>query len=390
MKFRRIMAIILCFTIILSGCATSLKSENIEKTEDSKEESTDNIYSEIEITDLWEEKSKVLCAVGDETFLTGVEETVYIELLQSLDPETCFIEEVTTSYISKEYIKEVEYNSKSNIFFGYTLDEINEQFLGEKFIFTLGEDRTTVVKELDEVNDNTYNQLLKNVAVGGGVILVSVTIALLTKNPAAAVSAGKAVKVVFALSSKAATSGTMMALSGAGVGAATSMAVEAIETGDMGEIVESGLLGASEGFKYGAIVGSVSGIVSGIYSVGNIKYFQIDSPQALKYPSGVEFTKAANGKQYPRFEKWAIATAKFDIPSVKNLNNKTGLSGVYAWDAKLANAQCGFSQTPAGYVWHHVEDMKTMILIPQDLHSVAFGGMWHYGGASLIRELLKL
>lgn len=48
------------------------------------------------------------------------------------------------------------------------------------------------------------------------------------------------------------------------------------------------------------------------------------------------------------------------------------------------------SKTPAGYVWHHVEDMQTMILIPQDLHSVAMGGMAHTGGASLIKALLGL
>ena len=110
----------------------------------------------------------------------------------------------------------------------------------------------------------------------------------------------------------------------------------------------------------------------------------------LKYPEGVEFTKAADGSLFPRFEKWAKATARFDPPSLDTALNHTGLSGNYYWDAKLANAKCGFSKTPAGYVWHHVEDMQTMILIPQDLHSVAMGGMAHTGGASLIKALLGL
>ena len=51
-------------------------------------------------------------------------------------------------------------------------------------------------------------------------------------------------------------------------------------------------------------------------------------------------------------------------------------------DAKLANEAVGLKGTPDGYVWHHVEDGKTMQLIPKDIHD-AFP---HTGGASIIRN----
>lgn len=35
-----------------------------------------------------------------------------------------------------------------------------------------------------------------------------------------------------------------------------------------------------------------------------------------------------------------------------------------------------------GYTWHHVEDGKTMLLVPSDLQ----GAVRHTGGASLIRK----
>lgn len=115
----------------------------------------------------------------------------------------------------------------------------------------------------------------------------------------------------------------------------------------------------------------------------NRHFFPEGSSQALKYSEGIEFTQGADGNMYPRFEKWAEATATFDEPSLDSALNHDGksLCGNYYWDAKAANQQCGYEKTPKGYVWHHVEDMKTMILIPQDLHSVAMGGMAHTGGA---------
>lgn len=118
---------------------------------------------------------------------------------------------------------------------------------------------------------------------------------------------------------------------------------------------------------------------------GKTYKFKEGTTQAVKYPDGVNFS--SNG--YPRFEPYSIKTyTAAELPSTAGVQSGSCLSGVYSVDAKIANAACGYSSTPAGYVWHHVEDMKTMILVPQEVHSVVFGGVAHSGGASLIRALL--
>lgn len=329
-------------------------------------------------------------ALSGQDMLSYVESAVYAELVETLDPEMFYVEEVSTAYLSKEYLEELAYNSKANIFFGYNLDDLNAMFQGTRYVFTLDDSGQTGVQEFIEFEDDTFEKVLKNVAIGTGVIMVSVTVAVVTKNPAAAVNAGKTVKLIFTVSSTAAKTGTVLALESAGICGTISAITEAFRTGNWDNVMNAGMLGASEGYKYGAIFGTVKGIADGIRIVGNTRYFPQGSEQALKYPEGVEFTTASNGNVYPKFDKWAKATAKFDTPTVDAARAHTGLSGNYYWDSKLANAQCGFAQTPSGYVWHHVEDMRTMILIPQDLHSVAMGGMPHTGGASLIKTFLGI
>lgn len=102
-----------------------------------------------------------------------------------------------------------------------------------------------------ESYDTTYEQVLKNVAVGTGVILICVTVS--------AVSAGvgaSAISMIFAASAK---TGMMVALSSGGLGAVASGIVTGMETGDMEKTLKVAALSGSEGFKWGAITGVISG-----------------------------------------------------------------------------------------------------------------------------------
>lgn len=119
------------------------------------------------------------------------------------------------------------------------------------------------------------------------------------------------------------------------------------------------------------------------------EYFEEGTEQAMLCPNGILCTPGPKGKCYPRFEEWAIATVKFDFPSAEGVENKTCLSGEYSKDKQIANKKFGFPDVPEGYVWHHVEDMQTMILVPQCIHSIIYGGLKHDGGAALIRSYLK-
>ena len=63
---------------------------------------------------------------------TYIEDTLYESLVSELDSEDYFVENVTAIYISQDYLDELEYNSKANVFFGYTLNGLEAQFEGNK------------------------------------------------------------------------------------------------------------------------------------------------------------------------------------------------------------------------------------------------------------------
>ena len=179
-----------------------------------------------------------------------MEDTVYSELVSEFDSADYVIENVSARYISKEYIEELSYNSKVNVFFGYTLAELDEQFQGTRYVFTLGDNGETTVVPLTGYDD-TYERALKNVAVGTGVILVCVTVSVVTGG------AGLApVSLVFAASAKTATT---FALSSSLIGGVSAGVVEGFRSNDKDAIIKAAALGGSEGFKWGAISGAVVG-----------------------------------------------------------------------------------------------------------------------------------
>ena len=137
--------------------------------------------------------------LNDSNLLKYVKDNIYTNTIKSLDSDKYIVENVKAVYISKEYIEELEYNSKNNIYFGYTLQELDEQFQGKKYYFTVGENGEITVKEVESISsDDAYNKILKNVAIGSGVILICVTVSLVTVG-------SPAVSMIFATSAKTAT-----------------------------------------------------------------------------------------------------------------------------------------------------------------------------------------
>lgn len=197
--------------------------------------------------------------MNDPRLLPYLEDTIYASLVADLNSEEYFVENVQAVYISQEYLDEVAYNSQANIFFGYTLAELDAQFDGAKYVFTLGDDGSTVVEPFVEYYDDTYDRILRNVAVGTGVILICVTVSVVSAGVGA-----PAISMIFAASAK---TGTIMALSGGGFGALSSGMVAYIQTGDTGYAFKAAALGGSESFKWGAIVGSVSGGATKAYAL---------------------------------------------------------------------------------------------------------------------------
>ena len=207
-----------------------------------------------------ENSTRNFTSLSDPSLLQYVEDNLYAELVDQFDSEDYIIENISAVYISQEYLDELAYNSRANVFFGYTLEELDAQFEGKRYIFSLGDNGETVVEEF-AAYDNTYEQILKNVAVGTGVILVCATVSVVTAGTGLAT-----VSAVFAISAKSAT---VASLSGGALSGVMTGIVEGIRTGYFDSALKAGTLAGSEGFKWGAISGAVLGGISELRSVTN-------------------------------------------------------------------------------------------------------------------------
>ncbi len=268
---KRVISVILVFALLVSMTACGAKESVATEATVLVTEATQAVLDTIETTAVVETdaateaavipQETVEVAIGEEAMpeftglddtalLSYMEDTVYSELVASLNSEEYFVENVSAVYISKEYLEELSYNSQENIFFGYTLSEVDACFEGTRYVFTLGENGQTVVQPF-EGYDDTYEQVLKNVAIGSGVILLCVTVSVVTAGAGA-----PAVSMIFAASAK---TGLTMGLSSGAFGAIGAGIVTGVQTGDFDEAMKAAALAGSEGFKWGVISGAISG-----------------------------------------------------------------------------------------------------------------------------------
>ncbi len=245
---KRLITLLLSCALVLVGCGQAeVVNSSVNATEQSAvEKSDENEIPEDEVGDDTDYTYEVAFEnLNDENLLKYVEDAVYSDMVTGLNSDEYFIENVNAAYISQEYLDEVAYNSQANIYFGYTLDELENLYTDSKYVFALGEDGQTVVHAFEDYDD-TYDKVLRNVAIGTGVILVCVTVSVVSGGAGA-----PAISMIFAASAK---TGTGMALSSGIIGIVTG-----IQTGDVDEAVKSAALAGSESFKWGAIAGAVAG-----------------------------------------------------------------------------------------------------------------------------------
>lgn len=188
--------------------------------------------------------------MGDAALLPYLENSLYEQLVSDLDSSDYFVENVQAVYISQEYLDELAFNSQENVYFGYTLSELNAQFQGEKYIFTLGENNETVAVPWTDYDD-AYDRVIRNVAIGTGVILVCVTVSVVSAGVGA-----PAVSMIFAMAAKDSAVHGLLDAAKSGVPA---FIATAVRTGDLQQAAREAALAGSEGFKWGAIGGKYFG-----------------------------------------------------------------------------------------------------------------------------------
>ena len=219
-------------------------------------------------------------SLNDPDLMRYVEDTVYSDLVNQLNSDDYFVENVEAIYISKEYLDELAYNSQENIYFGYKLSELDEAFQGQKYIFTLGDNGQTDVQPFEEYDD-TFDKVIRNVAIGTGVILLCVTVSVVTGGLGA-----PAASMIFAASAKSAT---VFALSSGVISGVSAGVVEGMQTHDFDKAVKAASLKGSEGFMWGAISGAVIGGVSegtSLYGAAKQTEFTMNQYAQIQHETG--------------------------------------------------------------------------------------------------------
>ena len=274
---KRIIKSIFLFLISFSlfcvtGCNTNNNSKTVDKktTEEKKEIITYKYEPDFDSLD-------------NEDLLRYVRDDVYSNVVESI-PDGYYVDNVDTAYISQEYLDELEYNSKSNVFFGYSLKDIESVYKDQKYVFTSSDTGETIVQPFESY-DETFEKVAKNVAVGTGVILVCVTVSATTVGTEA-----PAISMIFAASAK---TGTIMALSGGAISATATGIVTGVQTGDVERSLKAAAVSGSEGFKMGAITGVVQGGASEAIALKGMTLNGLSMNEAAmiqkesKYPNNV-------------------------------------------------------------------------------------------------------
>ena len=371
--------------MLLTGCGSAAKEES-EQSQTAQEETVRTVVPAISRTEDPEYiKSLNYQSLSDPEMMRFVEDAVYSDLVSQLNSDEYFVEDVQTTYISKEYLEELEYNSQENIYFGYKLSDLNEQFQGKRYIFTLGDNGQTVVQEFEEYDD-TFNRVVKNVAIGTGVILICVTVS--------AVSGGlgaPAVSMIFAASAKSAT---VFALSSGAISGASAGIIEGFRTRDFDKALKAAADQGSEGFKCGAIMGAVTGGATEAIALHGATLNGLTMNEAAqiqkesKYPLDVI-------KQFKSMDQYNICKEAGLTPDM--INGKTALIRDIDLDfvADKANGKTNLQlmqggnapYDPAGNTFelHHIgqKNDSTLAILTQEEHRL--GGnhsIWH----DLIKE----
>ena len=366
---KRVTALLLSIVMLLTGCG-QLQSQPIET-------SKSDIVTETEESTVKpvvrEEVEPQYDSLDDEQLLAHIEDLVYRDTVASLNSDDYFVENVSAAYISKEYLDEVAFNSQSNIYFGYTLAELDGIFQGTKYIFTLSEDGTTTVQELQEINDVSTETMLKNVAIGTGVILVCVTVSVVSAGGSA-----PAVSMIFAAS---ATTAQTFAISSAAFGGISAGVVRGIQTGNFNEAMEAAALGAAEGFKWGAISGAIIGGGSAAFLLKSATRSGLTMKEAARIQADSNFpidviSQLHSMEEYSIYEDAGLKTMlvngrtalvqNIDLNYVSTLSDGTEVTNL----VRMQKGYAALDPTGEAYELHHVGQNNDGVLavLTQEQH----------------------
>lgn len=382
---KRILALLLSCTVLLYGCAinqtvdTSSESSVVETTivtepvSETAEPVTAESATPLTAIDTHSEEyiqSLGFTSLSDPELLRYVEDTVYADLVNQLNSDDYFVENVEAIYISKEYLDELAYNSQENIYFGYKLSELDEAFQGEKYIFRLSDTGETEVVPFEEYDD-TYDKVIRNVAIGTGVILLCVTVSVVTGGVGA-----PAASMIFAASAKSAAA---FALSSGVISGASAGIVEGYKTHDYNKALKTAALKGSEGFMWGAITGAVTGGISegtSLYGAAKQTEFTMNQYAQIQKETGYPLDVIKEFHNMKEYEVFRDANLKSTMVGNKSALIKSDID-LTKIDSKgrtnLQRMKQGLAPQDSNgisYELHHVGQKKdgTLAILSQSEH----------------------
>lgn len=359
---KKFVAALLSACLVLAGCSSAPQGQTTP--------TQDNVWDD--------QATPTFTSMSDPELTDYLEGEIYADLVEDLNSDGYFVENVETVYVSKEYLDELEYNSQENIYFGYTLSDIIESFGETPYVFTLGDDGQTHVVPFSPYDD-TWDVAMQNVAIGTGVILVCVTVS--------AVTGGAGLPVVSAIFAVSSESAGAAAVSGAVISGAISGIVTGIETGDPEETLKSVALSASDGFKIGAIMGAAAGGIGEMVALrgattNGLSYAEAATiQQESKYP--VDVIKGFQTKEQYEICKEAglrVGTINNKTALVRDIDPSYTKDGITNLD-RMLNGRPALDPTGTAYELHHIGQRvdSTLAILTRAEHRQ--GGnhrIWHY------------
>lgn len=357
---KKLFSIILVLSLLtLTSCGTPVSEKALPESEQTES------YVEPETLEF--------SGLDDPNLIPYFDDMVYTNLIEDINSDDYFIENVESTYISKEFIEEKLYNSQENIYFGFNLQDLENQFEGEKYIFSLGENNETVVKPFKAYDDSFEKNIIKNVAIGTGVILTCVTISVVTGGTGAA-----AISVIFASSAKAAAT---FAVSGSLISGVSAGIITGIQTKDFDKAITTAATKASEGFKWGAISGALAGGLKEamVLKGATLNGLSMNEAAAIQKESGYPIEVIKQFKSVDEYNVYKNAGLTTDMVSGKlalvrdiDLDYVSDLGG-----RKLTNLQRmqeGYApvdpETGLSYQLHHInqDPNGTLAILKQSEH----------------------
>lgn len=224
--------LLICIVLLPSLLACS--SVNNQNQENSKTKDTNTRINNVEEVD----KSNLSYLVSE-----SLENSKYPVL----------VEDIAIQTISQEYYEELEFNSQENIYFGHTESQLLQLFDTAKYSFTVNSNGKTIVGlDSDLFKEDYLTKAMKNVAIGGGVIIVCASVSVVlsggaTTPMAIMIVAGK-------LTTEAALASVISGVVTAGISKFNGESNE--------KILENTITSASEGFKYAAIFSGATKVLT--------------------------------------------------------------------------------------------------------------------------------